>query len=123
TEARISNAELRLFAPGKETGRGAGIVTGSAGYTFADQTIAVYLVGASLPLSNFEKLQSARFPVDGQVTFRVKASGSATAPQADGTFRVVDLRVGQAVIGSFDGELNSDGSTARLKLGSAMSTG
>ena len=122
-EARISNAELRLFAPGKELGRGAGVVTGSAGYTFADKTIAVELVGASLPLSNFEKLQTSRFPVDGQVSFRVKASGLATAPQADGTFRVVDLRVGQAVIGSFDGGLNSDGHTARLKLGSAMSTG
>ena len=35
----------------------------------------------------------------------------------------MDLRVGQAVIGSFEGELTSDGRTARLKLGSAMSTG
>jgi translocation and assembly module TamB len=122
-EARISNAELRLFAPGKEASRGAGVVTGSAGYTFADKTVAVDLVGASLPLSNFEKLQSSRFPVDGQVSFRVKASGLVTAPQAEGTFRVVDLRVGQAVIGSFDGALNSDGRVARLKLGSAMSIG
>jgi translocation and assembly module TamB len=122
-EVRILNAELRLFPPGKESSRGAGIVTGTAGYRLADKTIAVDLVGASLPLSNFQKLQTSRFPVDGQVSFRIKASGLATAPQADGTFRVVDLRVGQAVIGSFDGGLNSDGRTAQLKLGSAMSTG
>jgi translocation and assembly module TamB len=122
-EVRIANAELRLFAPGKEAGRGAGIVTGTAGYSFRDRNISVDLVGASLPLANFEKLQSARFPVDGQVSFRVKANGSVTAPQAEGTFRVVDLQIGQAVIGSFDGGLTSDGQTARLRLGSAMSTG
>ncbi len=122
-EVRIANAELRLFAPGKEAGRGAGIVTGTAGYNLVDHTVSADLVGASLPLANFEKLQSARLPVDGQVTFRLKASGPLDAPRADGTFRVVDLKVGQTIIGSFDGELNSDGQTARLKLGSAMSTG
>jgi translocation and assembly module TamB len=122
-EARVINAELRLFPPGKEAARGAGIVTGTAAYRFADKTIAVDLVGASLPLANFEKLQTPRFPVDGQVSFRIKASGPATAPQAEGTFRVVDLRIGQTVMGSFDGDLNSDGRVARMKLGSAMSIG
>jgi translocation and assembly module TamB len=122
-EARIINAELRLFPPEKEPARGAGIVTGTVGYRFADKNISVDLVGASLPLASFEKLQTSRFPMDGQISFRIKANGVATAPQADGTFRVVDLRVGQAVIGSFDGTLNSDGRIAQLKLGSAMSAG
>jgi len=36
---------------------------------------------------------------------------------------VVDLQVGQSVMGSFDGTLSSDGRTARLELGSAMSAG
>jgi translocation and assembly module TamB len=122
-EARISNAELRFFPVGKENGRGAGIVTGSAGYRFADETISADLVGAALPLENIEKIQSARLPIGGQLSFRVKASGPAKAPQGDGTFRVVDLRVGSEVIGSFDGGLSSDGQTAHLQLGSAMSTG
>jgi translocation and assembly module TamB len=122
-EFRIANAELRLFAPGKEAGRGAGIVTGTAEYRIADHNISVDLVAASIPLANFEKLQTARFPVDGQVSFRVKANGPVTAPEAEGTFRVVDLRVGQEVIGSFDGELSSDGRTAKLKVGSFMSAG
>ena len=122
-EARISNAELRLFAPGKETGRGAGIVTGTAAYDLTDRTASLDLVGASLPLANFEKLQSTRFPMDGQISFRIKANGPMLSPQGEGTFRVVDLRVGQAVIGSFDGKLSSDGSTARLELSSAMTTG
>ena len=121
-EVRIANAELRLFPVDKES-RGAGIVTGSAGYTFADRSASLDLVGAGLPLANFKKLQSPRFPIDGQISFRIKANGPALAPNGDGTFRVVDLRIGDAIIGSFDGSLASDGRTAQLKLGSSMSTG
>jgi translocation and assembly module TamB len=122
-EVRVADAELRVFAPGKENGRGAGIITGSVGYRFADQNIAADLVGASLPLEDIEKLQWARLPVSGVVTFRVKANGPVSALQSDGTFRVVDLRVGADVIGSFEGGLTSDGHTAKLVLGSAMTTG
>lgn len=122
-EVRVSDAELRVFAPGKENGRGAGIVTGSAGYRFSDRSVSADLVGASLPLENVEKLQSQRLPVGGGVTFRLKASGPISALQANGTFRVVDFRIGKDVIGSFDGALNSDGSAAKLTLGSAMTTG
>jgi translocation and assembly module TamB len=122
-EARIANAELRLFPPERETGHGAGIVTGSAGYNFAERSASIDLVGASFPLTNFQTLQSPRFPLDGQVSFRLKASGPPLAPTGEGTIRVVDLRVGHSVIGSFDATLTSDGRTARLELGSAMSTG
>lgn len=122
-EVRVRDAELRVFAPGKESGRGAGIITGSVGYGFADQSISADLVGASLPLGDVEKLQWARLPVAGLITFRIKANGPISALQSDGNFRVVDLRVGQDVIGSFDGSLNSDGRTAKLVLGSAMTSG
>jgi len=122
-EARISDAELRFFPPGKETGRGAGIITGSLGYRFGDESISAELVGAALPLENFEKLQLARLPVGGQVTFRVRANGPVRAPLGEGSLRVVDLKIGQVVVGSFDGKLNSDGKQAHLELGSAMTTG
>ncbi len=52
---RISDAELRFFAPGTEANRGAGIVTGSAAYTFTDKSISADLVGASLPIENFKQ--------------------------------------------------------------------
>jgi translocation and assembly module TamB len=122
-DVRIADAELRFFPPGKESGRGAGIITGSAGYRYGDQTISVDLVGAALPLENFEKLQSSRLPVGGQVTFRLKANGPLRTPLGDGTFRVVDLRIGQVIVGSFDGKLTSDGRAAHLELSSAMTTG
>ena len=121
--AQIANAELRFFPPGKESGRGAGIITGSASYRFGAQTFSADLVGAGLPLENFEKIQSRRLPVGGQLSFRMNAEGSLLAPAGEGTFRVVDLRVGQAVIGSFEGNLKSDGAAAHLELSSAMATG
>src|SRR5436309_3088714 len=122
-EVRIADAELRFFPPGKENGRGAGIITGAFSYRSGDETISADLVGAALPLENFEKLQSARLPVGGQVTFRLRASGALKTPLGEGTFRVVDLRVGQVIVGSFNGNLTSDSRTAHLELGSAMTTG
>jgi len=122
-EARIGNAELRVFAPGKEAGRGAGIVTGSLGYQFSSKNISAELVGAALPLENFEKFQSPTFPIHGLITFRMKASGPYNAPIGEGSIRVVDLRVGQENIGSFDGEVHSDGHIAKLEIQSAMTGG
>ncbi len=59
-EVRIADAELRFFPPGKESGRGAGIITGSASYRSKDQTISADLVGAALPLENFDLENAAR---------------------------------------------------------------
>jgi translocation and assembly module TamB len=122
-EVRLSNAELRFFAPGTEKTGGAGIVTGNAAYRYADRSLVTELVGASLPLANIGKIQSATLPLNGQITFRLKSSGPVRQPVAEGSFRVVDLQIGKEVIGSFDGDLNSDGKQARLKLKSAMTEG
>ncbi len=122
-EVRMVNAELRIFPREREAGQGAGIITGSASYRFADRSLSLELVGAALPLEGFEKLQSPRLPVGGRLSFRLKAQGPLAAPRAEGTFRIVDLRVGSEVIGSFEGNLSSDGSETRLELGSAMATG
>ena len=122
-EVRLSNAELRFFAPGTEKTGGAGIVTGSVGYRYADQALSLDLVGASLPLANFRRIKASGLPVDGQISFRMKSSGPMQHPIADGSFRVVDFQVGSEVIGSFEANLHSDGKLMDLKLGSAMSEG
>jgi translocation and assembly module TamB len=121
-EVRLSNAELRFFAPGSEKA-GAGIVTGSVAYRYADESLTTDLVGASLPLANFRRVKAAGLPVDGQISFRLKSSGPVSTLLADGTFRVVDFQVGSEVVGSFEGNLQSDGKLMQLKLGSAMSEG
>ena len=122
-EVHLSNAELRFFAPGTEKTGGAGIVTGSVGYRFADEALSLDLVGASLPLANFRRIKASGLPLDGQLSFRLKSNGPIRAPVADGSFRVVDFQVGSEVIGSFEGDLQADGSQVQLKLGSAMSEG
>src|SRR5260370_13233439 len=68
-EVRVADAELRFFPPGKESGRGAGIITGSAGYRYQDQTISADFVGAALPLATLEKLQLARVPLGRHISF------------------------------------------------------
>ncbi|HXM99120.1 MAG TPA: translocation/assembly module TamB domain-containing protein [Candidatus Dormibacteraeota bacterium] len=122
-EVRISDAELRVFAPGKEKGQGAGIVTGSAAYRFADHSISADLVGASLPLDKFQFLKIKQLPMAGEFSFRLKGSGPVTAFVGESTFRVVDFRVGKEVVGSFEGDITSDGKQARLQLTSSMSIG
>ena len=122
-EVRLSNAELRFFAPGTEKTGGAGIVTGNVAYRFADGSLTTDLVGASLPLANFRRVRANNLPLAGQISFRWKSSGPVRQPVATGNLRVVDLQVGSEVIGSFEGDLNMDGSTAQLKLSSAMSEG
>src|SRR5208337_5151835 len=93
-EVRLSNAELRFFAPGTEKTGGAGIVTGTVAYWFADGSLSADLVGASLPLANFQRIQTANLPLGGQISFRLKSSGPVRRPQAEGSFRVVDLQMG-----------------------------
>src|SRR5208283_2407991 len=58
-EVRLANPELRFFAPGTEKTGGAGLLTGTAAYRFGDRSLTTDLVGASLPLANFGKIQSA----------------------------------------------------------------
>ena len=122
-EVRLNNAELRFFAPGTEKTGGAGIVTGNVAYRFSDGSLTTDLVGASLPLANFRRVKANNLQLAGQISFRLKSSGPARRPQASGNFRVVDLQLGNEVIGSFGGDLNSDGKEAQLKLSSAMSEG
>src|SRR5258708_14243490 len=106
--------ELRFSPPGKENGRGAGIITGSASYRYEGQTISADLVGAALPLEDFEKLQATRLPVGGQASFREKANGPVRAPLDGGTSRGVAFRVGRGIAGSFDANLPSSRSPAHL---------
>jgi len=122
-EVRLSNAELRFFGPTTEKAGGAGIVTGSVAYRYADESLTTDLVGASLPLANFGGIKASGVPLDGQLSFHLKSSGPLRGPLADGSFRVVNLQVGSEVIGSFGGDLQSDGKLAQLKLNSAMSEG
>ena len=122
-EVRLNNAELRFFAPGTEKTGGAGIVTGNVAYRMADGSSDDRLSGRLAAAGEFPSRQANNLPLAGQISFRLKSSGPVRQPQASGSFRVVDLQVGSEVIGSFEAGLEADGSTAQVKLTSAMSEG
>ena len=131
-EVRISNAELRLLPPpvpaspapnGAQAPSPPGVVTGNFLYRTDEQSVAFDLTGAVLPLAGIEHIQTARLPVGGQLTFHLTGDGPVLAPKLQGSLRLVDLRLGSEVVGSFDGNVESDGSHLALQVDSAMSTG
>ncbi len=121
-EIRISNAELRTI-PVPPASRSPGAITGNFLYRRADQQIAFDLTGAVIPIEGIERVQTGRLPLGGQLSFQLSGKGPLRAPVSQGTLRLVDLRVGKEVLGSFDGKLHSDGRRVHVDLTSAMATG
>jgi len=121
-EIRIANAQLRTL-PATPQSRAPGLLTGNFLYRRPDQQIAFDLTGAVIPLEGIERIQTARLPLGGQLSFQVSGQGALNAPVSQGTLRLVDLRVGKEVLGSFEGRLRSDGRQVHLDLNSAMSSG
>jgi translocation and assembly module TamB len=122
-EVRFNNAELRAFAPRSGPSHGPGIITGNLRYGLDRQEIAFDLTGAAIPLEGVQNIQTARFPLGGQMNFQISGQGPLLAPTVNGSMRLIDLRVGKDVLGSFEVKLNSDGSRVTAGLTSAMSAG
>lgn len=131
-EIRISNAELRTF-PASPQNRGtasggtrplpAGVITGNFLYRLPGQEVAFDLTGAVIPLEGIERIQTPRLPLGGQLSFQLRGQGPILAPTSQGSLRLVDLRVGREVLGSFQGKLDSNGQRVHVELGSAISAG
>jgi translocation and assembly module TamB len=117
---RISNAELRLTLPNKT--QAPSLLTGNFAFRFADANVDFNLTGAVIPIEGIHSIQSPRLPLAGTLSFQLHGSGPFLAPVAQGTVRVVDLRAGQDVLGSFEGKLDSDGKRVRVELSSALPT-
>jgi translocation and assembly module TamB len=115
---RISNAEFRLTPTGKE--QAPTLLTGNFAYRFADANVDFDLTGAVIPIEGIHRIQTARLPLAGTLSFLVHGSGPIFAPVAQGTVRFVDFRAGQDVLGSFEGKINSDGKKVRVELSSAL---
>jgi translocation and assembly module TamB len=128
-ELRISDAELRATpstdAPATVSGRASppGLITGNFFYRFADQQVEFDLSGAGIRLENISRLQTPSLPVGGELFFQIRGKGPLLALVSQGTVRLVDLRAGGEVIGSFEGKLDSDGRRVHMDLRSAMAAG
>ncbi len=120
-DVRISNAEVRL-AP-RSPGEAVGLVTGNLDYrTNADEATFDF-TGAGIPLEAVEKVQMSRLPVGGRLNFQAHGQGPLRSPQLQATLRLVDLKLGADVVGSFDGKVDSDGQRLNATIDSFMPSG
>ena len=120
-EVRIANAEIRL--PARAPGAPSGLVTGNLDYHTSTREVAFDFTGAAIPLEAIEKIQSARLPVGGRLNLQARGQGPIRAPELHATLRLIDLKLGGDVVGSFDGAVDSDGHHLSATINSAMATG
>jgi translocation and assembly module TamB len=120
-EVRIANAEIRL--PALTPGAPPGLLTGNFLYHTGTQEVSFDIAGASLPLEAIDRIQSSRMPVSGRLNLQLQGQGPLRAPELHGTLRLIDLKLGSDVVGSFDGKVDSDGHRLSATMDSAMATG
>jgi translocation and assembly module TamB len=120
-EVRITNAEVRL--PAHAPGAPSGLVTGNFLYHTDTKQVSFDLTGASIPLEAIERIQTARLPIRGRLSAQLRGQGSLAAPELHATLRLVDLKLGDDVVGSFEGTVESDGHQLSTKIESAMAEG
>jgi len=120
-EVRIANAEVRLAA--RAPGAPAGLVTGNLDYRTGTGNVSFDFTGAAIPLEAIDKIQMARLPVAGRLNLQAHGQGPLRAPELHATLRLVDLKLGDDVVGSFDGKVDSDGRNLSATIESAMASG
>jgi translocation and assembly module TamB len=118
---RIANAEVRL--PPHARGAPAGLLTGNVEYQRDTRNVAFDFTGASIPLEAIGKIQTPRMPVGGRLNLQVRGQGPLKAPEMHASLRLIDLKLGNDVVGSFDGKIDSDGRHLSATLDSAMAAG
>ena len=120
-EVRVANAEVRLAA--LTPGAPAGLVTGNLDYHTGTGDVSFDFTGAAIPLEAIDKIQMARLPVAGRLNLQAHGEGPLRAPEMHATLRLVDLKLGNDVVGSFDGKIDSDGHHLSATIDSAMTSG
>ncbi len=120
-EVKIANAEVRLAA--HAPGAPAGIVTGNLDYHTITGDVSFDFTGAGIPLEAIDKIQMARLPVAGRLNLQAHGQGPLRAPELHATLRLIDLKLGNDVVGSFDGKVDSDGKHLSATIDSAMTSG
>jgi translocation and assembly module TamB len=113
-EVRLSRAELR---------KGSGRIAGDFLYRPQDRETVFNLTGTAIALDSIGELQTSSMPIGGQLDFNLRGSGPLRTPIAEGTLRLVNLKLGGEVEGNFTGQLGSDGRSARVSLMSELSRG
>ena len=59
----------------------------------------------------------------GRLNLQAHGQGPLRAPELHATLRLIDLKLGSDVVGSFDGKVDSDGRHLTATIDSAMASG
>jgi len=110
-ELQLSRAQLRK---GSET------VAGDILYHPREKDAVFDLAGTGVSLENIPEIQSASLPIGGKLDFTLRGKGPLRAPIGEASLKVVNLKLANEVQGNFNGELSSDGKTARLLVSSDL---
>ncbi len=113
-ELRVANAELRM---------GRGRITGDLLYRLPERAVEFDIDGAIVPVERIQLVQTERLPLRGELSFQLRGRGPLHAPQGTGSLRIVNLTVGEDVLGSLQANLSSDGERVEVALESALPTG
>ncbi len=113
-ELRAANAELRI---------GRGRITGDLLYRWPEQVVEFDVAGAIVPVERIQLVQTERLPLGGELSFQLRGRGPLRAPQGTGSVRIVNLTVGEDVLGSLQANLSADGERLDMALESALPTG
>ena len=98
-------------------------MTGNFDYHTDTDEVSFDFTGAAIPLEAIGKIQM-RAPACGRPPqFAGARAGSLAAPELHATLRLIDLKLGNDVVGSFDGKVDSDGRHLTATLDSAMASG
>lgn len=101
-----------------DIGRGHAHLTGTAAFNLLSNGFAFNLHGGVIDLATLPELQTSRLTLAGKLTFAAQGSGTAAAPEINGSLHVADLLInGESV-----GDVNAQAVTRNGKMQISAST-
>ena len=99
------------------------MLTGNFSYNRTDRQTEFNLTGAALPLESIKRIQTARLPIGGQLNFQFTGPARCSRRKCKARCAWSICAWAPTSIGSFQGQIDSDGRRMALQLDSAMATG
>ena len=104
-EISLNNAHVSYYDASAE---------GGATYDTENHTFQLNVIGVNFDLARVSRLQTTRVPVEGQVDFTARASGTTDAPVLNARILVRDLTLDHERTGNLRVEATSQGEAIRL---------
>lgn len=91
-----------------------GKMTGSASYNLTDQHYSLKAQGTGFRLDRIHRLQSAKYPIEGLLSFEANGEGTLKAPQVQAQLHVTGLRFAHQEHGTIEGTATTLGHLLKI---------